>query len=136
MHLPRQIEERLGADPEVGVLEHLDRGGADLAIAGRAQERQRTAADIGLGMMQQHAERRLPAPGLLHLEQPERVADLRRVAARELRAQRLGGGLLDRRRRRPLGVEAMAMDALVDRPDVLAAQPPRDADPQRDEDTC
>ena len=26
------------------------------------------------------------------------------------------------------------MDALVDRPDVLAAQPPRDADPHRDED--
>ena len=31
VHLPRQIEERLGANPEVGVLEHLDGAGAAIS---------------------------------------------------------------------------------------------------------
>ena len=133
VHLARQVEERLGPHAEVGILEHLDRRRADLAIAGRAEQRQRPPPDVGLGMQQQRAQRRLPAARLLHLEQSERVADLRRVAARQLRAQRLGRRLFDRGRGRALGVEAMAMDALVDRPDVLGPQAPRHADPDRDE---
>ena len=76
MHLTRQVEERFGANAEVAIPEQLDGRGADLAIAGRAEQRQRTPPDVAFRVLQQRAQRWLPAASLLHLEQPERVAHL------------------------------------------------------------
>ena len=105
-----------------------------LAIACGAKQRQRAAADIALGMAQQRSQRRLPAARLLDLEQTEGVAHFSGIAAGKLRAQGLGRRLFDRRRGGALGIEAMAMNAVVDRAHVLDAQPPGDDQPHRDED--
>ena len=86
MHLARQVEQCLGANAEVCVLEHLDGRRTNIAVPGGAQQRQGAAADVGLGVLQQRAQRRLPAPRLLHLQQAERIAHFVGIAARQLRS--------------------------------------------------
>ncbi len=60
-HLPRQVEERFGADTKIGILAAARRSVGDLAIAGRSQQRERAAPDVGLGIRQQHAAAMAPS---------------------------------------------------------------------------
>ena len=130
--LTRQIEQRLGADPEVGVVEQGNRIRPDLAVAGGGQQRQRPLPDVSLRVQQQRAKRRMPALGPLPFQQARARSGLPSGSvAAELVAQRVRGGALEHRRGGPLGVHAMAMDAVLDGADIGGAEPPGDGDPRR-----
>ena len=130
--LAGQIQQRLGADADIRVAQHGRHALGDLVVAAGAQGGQRTAADVGIGMRQQRPQRRMPLARLLPFDEVERVADLGQIGGRKLRREHVRRGAFGHRRGAALGVETMAVNAVLDRADILRAQPPRQRQPDRD----
>ena len=118
-----------------------DRAAAPTRVGGRCRGRRRRASSArarrrmsGLGMRQQRPQRRVPALASAALRAGRaRSGPPTGSLAASLSPQRVGRRTLEHRRRRPLRIEAMAMDAVLNGADVRRPQPPRDDDPHGDQ---
>ena len=130
--LTGEIQQRLGADADVRVAQHGRDALGDRVVAAGAEGGQRTPADVGIGMRQQRAQRRMPLARLLPFDEIERVADLGQIGGGELRREHVGRGAFGHRRGAALRVETMPVNAVLNGADVLRPHPPRQRQPDAD----
>ena len=128
-----QVEQRLGPDVHAGIgqegLDALD----DRPIPGVPENLERPATHLGRRVVEQSLYPRMRGLVGVSRHEIEGVEDLLGIHALQARREDVGGGAVEDRRARPLQIEAVLRDALLESPDVAAIGGRGHHEPGRDE---